>query len=164
MFDRAIYLLIQSVASSIIQLYGCCCIQGTHFWLPNAYVHIIGACVMIAVCLFLHVKNRHWSAFSRFGCASANTHIMYYHDSDAIVIIAHFCLVNCVKNAGLTPFNSTYFAHLANFEYKRRYDYPEHSTNVFPVWPYTSDRVPKAFFFMWTMPPAQQIGTLARVV
>ena len=55
---------------------------------------------------------------------------MYYHDSDAIVIIAHFCLVNCVKNAGLTPFNSTYFAHLANFEYKRRYDYPGHSTNV----------------------------------
>ena len=44
--------------------------------------------------------------------ASTNTYIMGYHDSATFVAIAHFSFVNCVKNAGHTPFTSTYFALL----------------------------------------------------
>ena len=83
---------------------------------------------------------------------------MRYHDSATPVAIAHFSLVNCVKNAGHTPFTSTYFALLTNFKYKRMYDDPEQSTNILfyltfvcSVWPYTFDWVPKAVFCMWAI-------------
>ena len=154
MSDRAIYLLIKSVASSNLQLYGCSCVLSNHFWLPSAYFNIIGACGMFTFIAFPDT----WSIVTgAYFCAlddtSTNTYVMHYHDSATLVAIAHFSLVNCVKNAGHTPFTSTYFAILTNFKYKRMYDDPEHSTNIIlylkfvcSVWLYTFDRVPKAVF------------------
>ena len=80
---------------------------------------------------------------------------MRYHDSAIFVAIAHFSLVNCVKNAEHTPFTSTYFALLTNLKYKRMYDDPEHSTNILfylkfvsSAWPYTFDRCQKRFLYV----------------
>ena len=50
--------------------------------------------------------------------ASTNTYDKWYHDSATLVAIPHFSLANCVKNAGHTPFTSTYFALLTNLSIK----------------------------------------------
>ena len=57
--------------------------------------------------------------------ARTNIYVMRYHDSATIVAIAYFSLVFCIKNAGHTPFTSTYFALLTIFKYKRMYDDPK---------------------------------------